>query len=53
MRLYLMLVVGLLVSSLSGCAEMAHQTTRLYGLDCRQEKLVNGQCVSTPQKGTK
>ena len=53
MRRDMMLVVGLLVLSLSGCAEMAHQTTRLYGLDCRQEKLVNGQCISTEQKGTK
>jgi hypothetical protein len=31
---------------LSGCMDVAHwQTRTFYGLDCRQEKLVNGQCV--------
>jgi hypothetical protein len=38
--------VVLVLVSLAGCAELSHQATRLYGLDCRQEKLQHGQCVA-------
>jgi len=37
-----------LLSMLSGCGDMAHRYTRtVWGVDCRPEKLKNGQCVGT------
>ena len=50
----LILLGLLLISSLSGCADMAHRYTRtVWGVDCRQDKLQNGQCVATTSKGAK
>jgi hypothetical protein len=38
----------LLLVSLVGCGDLAHWHSRaVFGLDCRPEKLQNGQCVAT------
>jgi hypothetical protein len=43
------LALGLL---LSGCMDVAQwQLRTFYGIDCRQEKLVNGQCVPVKKGG--
>lgn len=40
--------LALLLVSLAGCADAAHWHSRtVFGLDCRPEKLHNGQCVAT------
>ena len=37
---------------LSGCMDVAQwQLRTFYGIDCRQEKLVNGQCVPVKKGG--
>lgn len=37
----------LLAAMLGGCADISHKYQRsVWGIDCRQEKLVNGQCVA-------
>jgi hypothetical protein len=42
----------LLNLALSGCMDVAHwQTRTFYGVDCRPEKLQNGNCVPVA-KGT-
>jgi len=46
----LMLVLSLLCS---GCMDVAQwQLRTLYGIDCRQDKLVNGQCVPVKEGGS-
>jgi hypothetical protein len=42
----LRIVLLMLSLCLSGCMDVAQwQTRTFYGVDCRQEKLVNGHCV--------
>jgi len=48
-------VLGLVVLAgcLSGCMDVAQwQLRTFYGIDCRQEKLVNGQCVPVKKGGS-
>jgi hypothetical protein len=46
------LLVLLLLSVLSGCADLIHGHSRtLFGVDCRPDKLRNGQCVETRAPG--
>ena len=46
----LMLVLSLLFS---GCMDVAQwQLRTFYGIDCRQDKLVNGQCVPVKKGGS-
>ena len=49
----LLLVLLGLVCVLSGCMDVAQwQLRTFYGVDCRPEKLVNGQCVPVKKEGT-
>jgi hypothetical protein len=44
------LVLGLL---LAGCADLAYWNAKtFYGIDCRPEKLQNGQCVPVKKGGS-
>lgn len=50
MTRYIRLTLALLCLTgiLAGCADVAHwQSRTLFGVDCRPEKLHNGQCVAT------
>jgi hypothetical protein len=43
-----LVVLILLAISVMGCGDIAHWHSRtVFGLDCRPEKLQNGQCVAT------
>jgi len=45
-------LLGLLLA-LSGCMDVAQwQLRTFYGVDCREEKLVNGRCVPVKKGGT-
>jgi hypothetical protein len=46
MHTYLCIITVVLSLILSGCYDIATwQARTFYGLECRSEKLVNGQCV--------
>ena len=53
----IMVLLGLLflIVLLTGCGDIAHQYQRtVWGIDCRQDKLIHGQCapVAAAKKGT-
>ncbi len=51
LRLRPLIFVSVLLA-LSGCMDVAQwQLRTFYGLDCRQEKLVNGRCVPVKKGG--
>jgi hypothetical protein len=42
----MVLLVGVLLTSLVGCAEYGYRLNEMQGLNCRPEALKNGSCVA-------